>query len=242
MSESTWPVLELRYYTLHPGSRDTLIDLFDREFIEAQEALGCRLLGQFRVEDDPDRFVWLRAYTDMATRWTMLNGFYVESETWRTHAETARSTMVDSDNVLLLRPIPGGELRVPADRPTRDATALPPARVDATVYHPEGSIDEFAEFFDTRVAPVLRAAGIDPAGRYRTEPAPNDFPRLPVREGERVFVWFALFPDAERRTEQLAALSRDPLWNNDIRPQLDKRLTVPETVLRLAPTARSALR
>ncbi|TIT92200.1 MAG: NIPSNAP family protein, partial [Mesorhizobium sp.] len=32
------PVVELRQYTLKPGRRETLIALFDREFIETQEA------------------------------------------------------------------------------------------------------------------------------------------------------------------------------------------------------------
>lgn len=31
------PIVELRQYTLHPGKRDTLIELFDREFVETQE-------------------------------------------------------------------------------------------------------------------------------------------------------------------------------------------------------------
>ena len=33
-----WPVLELRQYTLHPGRRDELVALFEREFVEPQEA------------------------------------------------------------------------------------------------------------------------------------------------------------------------------------------------------------
>ena len=37
------PVVELRQYTLHPGQRDVLIDLFDREFVESQEALGMKI-------------------------------------------------------------------------------------------------------------------------------------------------------------------------------------------------------
>lgn len=53
-------VVELRQYTLHPGRRDTLIELFDREFVETQEALGINVIGQFRDLDGPDRFVWLR--------------------------------------------------------------------------------------------------------------------------------------------------------------------------------------
>ncbi|MDX8463676.1 NIPSNAP family protein, partial [Mesorhizobium sp. VK2D] len=31
------PIVELRQYTLRPGQRETLIALFDREFIESQE-------------------------------------------------------------------------------------------------------------------------------------------------------------------------------------------------------------
>jgi hypothetical protein len=51
------PIAELRQYTLHPGKRDVLIELFDREFIESQEAVGMRIIGQFRDLDNPDRFV-----------------------------------------------------------------------------------------------------------------------------------------------------------------------------------------
>ncbi|MVU83558.1 NIPSNAP family protein [Nocardia sp. ET3-3] len=242
MSENTWPVLELRRYTLHPGGRDTLIDLFDRELLEPQEALGCRMLGQFRDEDDPDRFVWLRAFTDMVSRLDVLRRFYLESETWRTHGAAASATMIDVTDVLLLRPIPGGELPVPGERAADDTLTPASGRVQATVYHPNIPIAEFTDFFEQSVTPALRAAGIEPLGRYETEPAPNDFPRLPIREGETVFVWFTLFRDADQRTESLAALAGNPLWNNDIRPRLDKYLAAPEKVLRLTPTARSALR
>ena len=41
-------VVELRRYTLKPGARETLVELFDREFVEPQEALGMRILGTFR--------------------------------------------------------------------------------------------------------------------------------------------------------------------------------------------------
>ena len=54
---NTPPVIELRQYTLRPGQRDSLIALFDREFIETQEAVGMQVLGQFRDLDDADRFV-----------------------------------------------------------------------------------------------------------------------------------------------------------------------------------------
>jgi hypothetical protein len=73
------PVVELRQYTLHPGKRDVLIELFDREFIEPQEALGIRVLGQFRDLDLPDRFVWLRGLCDMTSRAKALSDFCLEN-------------------------------------------------------------------------------------------------------------------------------------------------------------------
>src|SRR5437773_842113 len=74
--EPCCPIVELRQYTLHPGKRDVLIDLFDREFVESQEALGMKVIGQFRDLDDPDRFVWLRGFRDMASRAKALQDFY----------------------------------------------------------------------------------------------------------------------------------------------------------------------
>ena len=97
------PIVELRQYTLHPGKRHVLIDLFDREFIEPQEALGMKIIGQFRDVDDRNRFVWLRGFRDMASRAQALQDFY-GGPVWKTHREAANATMVDSDNVLLLRP------------------------------------------------------------------------------------------------------------------------------------------
>jgi hypothetical protein len=46
-------VVELRRYTLRPGQRDTLVELFDDNFVESQEAVGIDLIGQFRELDDP---------------------------------------------------------------------------------------------------------------------------------------------------------------------------------------------
>src|SRR5258708_2755078 len=61
-AQTCCPIVELRQYTLHPGKRDVLIDLFDREFVESQEALGIKVIGQFRDVGNPNRFVWLRGF------------------------------------------------------------------------------------------------------------------------------------------------------------------------------------
>lgn len=89
----TQPIVELRQYTLHPQQRDMLIDLFDREFVETQEAHGMRVLGQFRDLDQPDLFVWLRGFADMESRRRALEAFHVGPEARRLQQPTARSAL-----------------------------------------------------------------------------------------------------------------------------------------------------
>ena len=76
MTSVRYPVVEFRQYMLHPGRRDDLIVLFERELIEPQETAGMALVGQFRDADEPDRFVWLRGFPDMETRAEALGRFY----------------------------------------------------------------------------------------------------------------------------------------------------------------------
>src|SRR5207249_2492686 len=137
LEQTCCPIVEPRQYTLHPGKRHVLIDLFDREFIEPQEALGMKVIGQFRDVNHRNRFVWLRGFRDMASRAQALQDFY-GGPVWKAHRETANATMVDSDNVLLLRPaLPtsgfsfDGRHHLRASRPN----AVPKELVVATIYY-----------------------------------------------------------------------------------------------------------
>jgi hypothetical protein len=105
--EASSNIVELRQYTLHPGQRDVLIELFDREFLESQEAAGMRVIAEFRDLDRPNMFVWLRGFPDMATRERALTDFY-SGPVWQAHRKAANATMIDSDNVLLLAPAHDG--------------------------------------------------------------------------------------------------------------------------------------
>ena len=107
---AAFPIVELRQYKLHDGRRDTLIELFERAFIEPQEALGMKVIGIFRDLDRPDRFVWLRGFRDMDSRVAGLTDFY-DGSVWKAHREAANATMIDSDNVLLLRALDGARSR-----------------------------------------------------------------------------------------------------------------------------------
>src|SRR5437899_9175320 len=101
-TETCCPIIELRQYTLHPGQRDVLIDLFDREFVESQEALGMKLIGQFRHLDDPNRFVWLRGFRHMPSRAHALKDFYGRP-VWKPHRPPANAPMIRSDTARLLQ-------------------------------------------------------------------------------------------------------------------------------------------
>ncbi len=62
-----------------------------------------KVIGQFHDSEDPDRFVWLRGFSDMPSRGQALEAFY-GGPVWKAHRDAANATIVDSDNVLLLRP------------------------------------------------------------------------------------------------------------------------------------------
>jgi hypothetical protein len=207
-------VVELRQYTLKPGQRDTLIALFEREFVESQEAEGIELIGTFRDLGDPDRFVWLRGFPDMESRARSLAAFY-GGPVWKANRAAANETMIDSDNVLLLRPARAGSGFASGGlRPPPGATDIPKGVITATICHLDGPADEafLAGFEHTGVL-----------ASFVTEPAANSFPALPVREGENVFVWFGEPKDALPMS-MTSRFVRDPV------------------VLRLQPTARSRLK
>lgn len=225
-------MIELRQYTLHPRQRDTLVELFDREFVETQEAVGIRVIGQFRDLDDPDRFVWLRGYADMAARASCLPAFY-DGPVWAAHRDTANPTMIDSSNVLLLRPAWDGAAMRVGDRAAPGATRLPPGLLATWVLAlKEGATPELLALCRKQLLPALDRAGALPLGCYVSESAPNNFPRHPVREGEQVLAVFALFADSGA----LAAFTQGSPG-----AALAGWFAAAPLLLRLQPTARSAL-
>lgn len=216
-------IYELRRYTMRPGGRDTLIELFEREFIETQEAAGMRVAGSFRDPDAPGTYPWLRAFPDMASRKAALEAFY-GGPVWLANRDAANATMADSDDVLLLRAL----MEPPQwERPPVGTTELPPSLYVATIYHVE---DGFAAFFAAEVAPVLAEAGVPVVASFESEHSENTYPLLPVRSGENVFVWFARFDTPEDEREV------------DLPPMLKEWLTAVPQRHRLRPTARSAMR
>jgi len=242
--ESCCAVVELRQYALHPQRFDTFARLFEREFIEPQEAAGISVIGQFRDLDDPNRFVWLRGFADMPARARALETFY-GSALWKSLRDEANASFVDTDNVLLLRPAAAGrsiDLHGLVRKPP-GAPADPPGLIVAAVYPVDpADADEFKRWFERDLKPALADAGIRIAGWFETDPSPNNFPRLPVREGEHVLVWIARFADRKSGDAASRELTRSARWRETLGPGLQRRLHGTPQLLRLEPTARSRLR
>lgn len=239
------PIIDLRQYTLHPGTRDQFIELFDGEFVETQESAGMRIIGQFRDLGDPNRFLWMRGFPDMPSRKEALTAFYEHGEAWRRFSALARSKMIDSSDALLLHPIrpdAAFALARAADRPSLNSP-LSPGLIVATVHPLPKPVDaDFLEFFQGNVVPMLTAAGGRVVGTFATEHSPNNFPALPLREGENVFICFVGFDSLAAYHQSMTVLGHNSEWRREIHPALLKRLHGRPHALRLAPTSRSQLR
>jgi len=193
-SRMTAAVFELRRYALHPGSRNPFIELFEREFIEPQEALGMTLAGLFCDADDVNRFIWLRGFEDMHARRAALAAFYGGC-VWQTHRDAANAAMIDSDDVFLLRAI---------DVQGLDGSSVRrPLLCVAYLFDSSERLRAFHKHYVSEIAPRLKDAGVALIAAFETEPSANDFPALPVRSNDHAFV--AFLSGAQRS---------DLLWTN----------------------------
>ena len=225
-------VIELRQYTMKPGQRDIFVDVFERHLIEPQEDVGMTVIGHFRDQGDPNKFVWLRGFRDMSSRRAALESFY-GSDLWYEHRDAVNETLVDSDDVLLLRPVTGFG--------NGSALAGEEALFTATIwpFAEPVSADTIGAFTE-EIAPLLAETGATPVALLVTEPSKNDFPRLPVREGENVVVALTRFDDAAAHEAHAAALERSPRWR-ELAGALEDRLSGTPRTLLLSPAARSHL-
>ena len=197
-----------------------------------------KVIGTFTDIDRPDRFVWLRGFKDMDARLSGLTQFY-GGPVWQANREAANATMIDSDNVLLLDAFgAAGEFDLPASRPTLGDHA-PSGLVTATIYYLNSPPGDAARLFDEQIRPRLQSGGIQILGSFMTKGRTNNFPRLPVREGEQLLVWFAAFADdSDRQVHQPAfdgaANLMAPMLARE--PELLRLKPTPRSLIRAAPT------
>jgi hypothetical protein len=154
---------------------------------------------------------------------------------WKAHSEAANATMIDTDDVLLLRAArSGAAFTLDGERPAVGAIGGGRGSVIAVIAHLH-SFDLGAvavDVFESAIAPAIAAAGGSLLGYFLSETSANDFPGLSVRENEPVFVFFVGFADPDGSIGEIveAASALDEAWSSR---QVE--------YLRLVPTARSLL-
>jgi hypothetical protein len=231
-------VFEFRRYTIREGGREHFAEYFESYFPEAFQQLGAILVGQFLERGNNSRFTWLRAFHNMDDR-AKVNALFYFGPLWKEHAATLNSLMIDSDNVLLLRPLsPERGIRVlPAVDPVKEEKGAQGVVVAQIFAVKANSVDAFAQQAEATFA-SYQAAGAREAGVLVTLDAPNNFPQLPVRTDGPYLVWLGIIKDNQTLDTRFT-----PLAERSLQPLSATGLLrgAPELVI-LDPTRRSRLR
>jgi len=230
-------VIELRRYAIQPGRRADFARYFETWFPEAFQQLGAVAFGQFLERARPNHFTWLRGFRDMPARLAVNQAFYF-GPVWKEHKPAVNGLIVDSDDVLLLRPAyPGSGLSaLRAVDPVLDQDGAKGVVAAQIFKVADGRLDAFLRQSELAFA-CYRGRGVTEAGVLATLDEPNNFPQHPIRTDGSYVVWLGVLQDD-------AALA-------GLRPMLDAAAEMlaasglldgaPELVL-LDPTARSRLR
>jgi hypothetical protein len=194
-SNDDFSVIELRRYTIKDGRLDDFSRRFETWFPEAFQQLGALALGQFTEAGTPARFTWLRAFRDMDARAVANSAFYY-GPVWREHRHQLNELMVDSDDVLLLKPL-DPKHAIPV-LPAVDPVAEPSVARGVVVAQVFPVQPHAMQTFVPAAAGAFNAyrqAGARDAGLLVTLDERNNFPQLPVRTDGPFVVWLGVFED-----------------------------------------------
>ena len=121
----------------------------------------------------------------MVSRAKALQDFY-RGPVWKTHREAANATMIDTDNVLLLRPaLPRSGFSLEnLKRPPVGSDEVAANLVVATICYFESPVaSEFINFFEHTIKPMGTSLGAPISAYFVTENSENTFPALPGARG-----------------------------------------------------------
>lgn len=231
-------VIEFRRYVIKDGEREHFAEYFETYFPEAFQQMGAMVFGQFFERKNPVGFTWMRGFKNTDARAIINAGFYY-GPLWKEHRSTMNSLMIDSDNVLLLRPLSPerGVLVLPAVDPIKEGKG-PQGVVVAQIFAVKpNSVDDFAQRAEETFA-SYRAAGAREAGVLVTLDVPNNFPQLPVRTDGPYLVWLGIVKDNKTLETQFASVAERSRQSLSATGLLR---SAPDLVI-LDPTKRSRLR
>jgi len=231
-------VIEFRRYTVKEGERAHFAEYFESFFPEAFQQLGAIAFGQFFERKNPVGFTWMRGFKNIDARAVVNSAFYY-GPLWREHAFTMNSLMVDSDNVLLLRPLnpERGIVVLPSVDPVTEAKGAQGIVVAQIFAVKANSVDAFAQQAEATFA-GYRAMGVREAGVLVTLDVANNFPQLPIRTDGPYLVWLGIIKDNQALDTRFNPLVERSLQSLSAMGLLR---SAPELVV-LDPTRRSRLR
>jgi hypothetical protein len=231
-------VIEFRRYTVKEGERERFAEYFESYFPEAFQQMGAMAFGQFFERKNPVGFTWMRGFKNTDARAVINAGFYY-GPLWREHAFTMNSLMVDSNNVLLLRPLnpERGVTVLPSVDPVTERKGAQGVVVAQIFAVKANSVDAFAQEAEAAFS-GYRAAGAREAGVLVTLDVPNNFPQLPVRTDGPYLVWLGIVKDNQALETQFTPLAEQSSKSLSATGMLRG---APELVI-LDPTRRSRLR
>lgn len=128
---------------------------------------GGALLGQFRVDDHPERLFLLRGFPSMPARRRTLAAFHASAD-WQRHRAEATSLVRDA-SVLLTRSLAASS----ATRPLRSGDSYRAIVSELRFAEQLGSYHLWLRL-------LLRKAGTDPVAAFATLESANDVPAVPV--------------------------------------------------------------
>ena len=131
---------------------------------------------------------------------------------------------------------------IPPRPPAEDASARVGLVLVTLYYTKADSPAVFATLFDGSLRRRAEAAGARTLATYVTSTHENNYPHLPVRVGEHIFVWIATFANPDAFAVYQSKLASDNKWTQTLWPSAREQLTRDPEVLRLTPTPRSRLR
>jgi len=187
--------IEFRRYVVKPEERTHFAQYFDSYFPEAFEQLGAVAAGSFLERTNQSGFTWLRAFHSIDDR-AVVNAAFYYGPVWGEHRNTLNDLMINSDNVMLLRPVSPerGVMVLPAVDPVAEARGAQGVVVAEVFAVKADDVETFGKKAESAFA-AYRAAGAREAGVLVTLDVKNNFPQLPVRTDGPYLVWLGVLKD-----------------------------------------------
>ena len=235
---SDFQAVEFRRYTIKEGEREHFAQYFDTYFPEALQELGTIVAGDFFERKNPSGFTWIRGFHTLDDR-AVVNAQFYAGSVWKEHKKTMNDLIVDSDNVMLLRPLSPerGIPILPAVDPIVEDNGSQGIVVAQIFTLKADSVEAFAKAAEPTFA-SYRAAGVREAGVLVTLDVPNNYPQLPIRTDGPFLVWLGVLKDSQMLENEFNPLAERSLQSLSATGLIRG---APESVI-LDPTRRSRLR